>query len=103
MAPLDLADHDIIGIRAANPGPFTLSGTNSWIAGREPAWLVDPGPALDEHVAALVAELERRGGLAGIALTHDHADHAGAVAAVRASYPRAPLAAVRGDFDVELG
>jgi glyoxylase-like metal-dependent hydrolase (beta-lactamase superfamily II) len=102
MAPLELVDHDIIGIRAANPGPFTLSGTNSWIVGREPAWLIDPGPALDEHVAALLAEIERRGGLAGVALTHDHADHAGAVAAIRASYPRAPFAAVRGEVDVEL-
>ena len=103
MARLELADHDIIGIRAANPGPFTLSGTNSWIADREPAWLVDPGPALEEHVSALLAEIERRGGLGGIALTHDHADHAGAVAAIRASYPRAPFAAVRGDVDVKLG
>ena len=38
-----------MGIRAANPGPFTLSGTNTWIVGSGPAWLVDPGPALPEH------------------------------------------------------
>ena len=78
---------DIVGIRAANPGPFTLSGTNSWIVGRDPAWLVDPGPALAEHVDALAAEIDRRGGLGGIALTHDHADHSEAVPALRDRFP----------------
>ena len=48
---VELPGGEIVGIRAANPGPFTLSGTNSWIVGRDPAWLVDPGPALDEHLA----------------------------------------------------
>jgi glyoxylase-like metal-dependent hydrolase (beta-lactamase superfamily II) len=100
---VELPEHQIVGIRADNPGPFTLSGTNSWIVGRGPAWLVDPGPALDDHIRALVAELERRGGLAGIALTHDHADHTAAVPAIRARFPDAPLAAARGDVDVRLG
>ena len=102
MARLELPEHDIVGIRAQNPGPFTLSGTNSWIVGRGPAWLVDPGPALDEHLAALWDEITRRGDLAGILLTHDHADHAEAVPAMRTSYPGAPLAAARGDVDVRL-
>jgi glyoxylase-like metal-dependent hydrolase (beta-lactamase superfamily II) len=102
MTRLELPDHDIVGIRAANPGPFTLSGTNSWIVGRGKAWLIDPGPALDEHLAALRAEIDRRGGLGGIAVTHDHGDHTEAVPAIRAHYPGAPLAAARGDVDVEL-
>jgi glyoxylase-like metal-dependent hydrolase (beta-lactamase superfamily II) len=102
MARLELPGYELVGIRAANPGPFTLSGTNSWIVGRGPAWLVDPGPALDEHLAALWAEIDRRGGLGGVALTHDHRDHAEAVPAVRARYPAAPLAAARGDVDVRL-
>ena len=102
MTAVELAQWEVTGIRAGNPGPFTLSGTNSWIIGRGPAWLVDPGPLLDEHLAALVAELERRGGLLGIALTHDHADHAAAVPALRERFPEARLAAARGDVDVEL-
>lgn len=97
-----MPDHDIVGIRAANPGPFTLTGTNSWIVGRGPAWLIDPGPALDEHLAALAAEIDRRGGLGGVALTHDHADHTEAVPAIRARYPGATLAAAHGDADVTL-
>jgi glyoxylase-like metal-dependent hydrolase (beta-lactamase superfamily II) len=97
-----LDGHDVLGIRAANPGPFTLTGTNSWIVSRDPAWLVDPGPALPDHIEAVVAEIERRGGLGGIALTHDHRDHSEAVAAVRSRFDRAPLAAGRGAVDLTL-
>lgn len=93
---------EVVGLRAANPGPFTLSGTNSWIVGSDPAWLVDPGPALDGHLEALAAELTRRGGLGGIALTHDHPDHAEAVVPIRARFPGARFAAARGDVDVRL-
>ncbi|HYB26220.1 MAG TPA: MBL fold metallo-hydrolase [Solirubrobacteraceae bacterium] len=103
MTQLEVPGHDIVGIRAANPGWFTLGGTNSWIVGRGQAWLVDPGPALDDHLDALWAEILRRGGLGGIALTHDHADHAEAAAAIRARYPKAPITAARGDVDVRLG
>jgi glyoxylase-like metal-dependent hydrolase (beta-lactamase superfamily II) len=99
---VELPGSEIVGIRAANPGPFTLSGTNSWIVGRDPAWLVDPGPALDEHLAAVTEEIERRGGLGGIVLTHDHADHAEAVPAIREQFGGVPLAAARGDVDVRL-
>jgi glyoxylase-like metal-dependent hydrolase (beta-lactamase superfamily II) len=103
MTRIELDGCDVIGIRAANPGPFTLSGTNSWIVGSGPGWLVDPGPALDEHVDALADELQRRGGLGGIALTHDHADHAEAVPSIRQRFPDAPLAGARGPVDVTLG
>jgi glyoxylase-like metal-dependent hydrolase (beta-lactamase superfamily II) len=98
----ELAAHDVLLVRAANPGPLTLSGTNSWIVGRDPAWVVDPGPALPEHVGALAAELDRRGALGGIALTHRHADHDEAVAAVRERHP-APVGAGAGAADVRLG
>jgi len=100
---LEVPGHEIVGIRAANPGPFTLSGTNSWIVGRGPAWLVDPGPALDEHLSALWDEIDRRGALGGILLTHDHADHSEGVPAMRGRYPGVPVAAARGDVDVLLG
>ena len=33
MTRLELPEHDLVGLRAANPGPFTLSGTNTWIVG----------------------------------------------------------------------
>ncbi|HLI60304.1 MAG TPA: MBL fold metallo-hydrolase [Solirubrobacteraceae bacterium] len=102
MERIELPEHDAVGLRADNPGPLTLSGTNSWIVGTGPAWLVDPGPALPAHVRALSEELERRGGLGGIALTHDHADHREAVAPLRERYPEAPVAAARGEVEVRL-
>jgi len=75
-----LQRRDIALVPAANPGAFTLTGTNTWVVGRDPCWIVDPGPALDAHVAAVLAEARRRGGIGGIALTHDHGDHADAAA-----------------------
>jgi glyoxylase-like metal-dependent hydrolase (beta-lactamase superfamily II) len=53
------------------------------VVGRDPAWVVDPGPALAGHVEFVAAEAQTRGGLGGIALTHDHADHSEAVDALR--------------------
>ncbi len=70
---MGLAAHGIALVRAANPGPLTLSGTNTWVVGR---WVVDPGPALEPHVDAVAAAVTAGGGLEGVALTHDHADHA---------------------------
>jgi glyoxylase-like metal-dependent hydrolase (beta-lactamase superfamily II) len=102
MSRIELPEHDVVGIRASNPGPFTLTGTNSWIVSRDPAWLVDPGPDLEDHVEALARELDNRGGLGGIALTHDHADHAAAVQAIRERFAGAPVAAARGSVDVTL-
>ena len=99
MTRLEVPGHEIVGLRADNPGPFTLTGTNTWIVGTDPAWLVDPGPDLAEHADAVIAEVERRGGLGGVALTHDHSDHSGALPAVRERFPQAPVAAARGDVD----
>ena len=97
-----LVDRDILCLTAPNPGPLTLTGTNTWIVGRDPAWVVDPGPLMDEHVQSVVAAIGERGGLGGVVLTHDHADHSAAVPALMVSYPAAPLAGGRGDVDVEL-
>jgi glyoxylase-like metal-dependent hydrolase (beta-lactamase superfamily II) len=97
-----LRHYDILRIRAQNPGPFTLSGTNTWVLGRRPAWVVDPGPLLEEHLARLLAAIEARGGLGGVVLTHDHQDHCEAVEALLEEHP-APLAAGRGAVDVKLG
>jgi glyoxylase-like metal-dependent hydrolase (beta-lactamase superfamily II) len=88
-------------VRAPNPGPYTLSGTNSWLVGRDPAFLIDPGPAIASHLDALAREIDERGGLAAILVSHGHRDHSEAAAAVHAS-SGAPVAAMRADADVEL-
>jgi glyoxylase-like metal-dependent hydrolase (beta-lactamase superfamily II) len=94
---LNLADHGVALIRADNPSPLTLSGTNTWVVGR---WVVDPGPALDAHldaVAAAVGEAE------GIALTHDHEDHVEGLDGLRARVGDVPVVSARaGAADGDL-
>lgn len=63
--------------------------------------MVDPGPAVAGHLDALLAEVDARGGLGAILLTHDHGDHSGAVAELRAR-TGAPLAAMRPDAEIAL-
>jgi glyoxylase-like metal-dependent hydrolase (beta-lactamase superfamily II) len=63
---------------------MTLDGTNTYIVGEQPAYVIDPGPEDETHVAAIHGEAERRGGLGGVLLTHSHADHAAAVGMLEA-------------------
>jgi glyoxylase-like metal-dependent hydrolase (beta-lactamase superfamily II) len=80
---VDLLDrHDVALVRADNASAFTLTGTNTWVYGREPAYVVDPGPLLEPHLDAVLAEAARRGGVGGIAVTHGHADHVEALDAL---------------------
>ncbi|WP_406039936.1 MBL fold metallo-hydrolase [Micromonospora sp. NBC_00898] len=61
-------------LRAPNPGPMTLDGTNTWVlraAPGEPAVVVDPGPADEEHLAAVAAH----GPVGFVLITHGHPDH----------------------------
>jgi glyoxylase-like metal-dependent hydrolase (beta-lactamase superfamily II) len=41
--------------------------------------VVDPGPADEGHLQAVLAVADDRGGLAGVLLTHSHSDHSAAV------------------------
>jgi glyoxylase-like metal-dependent hydrolase (beta-lactamase superfamily II) len=96
-----IEQYDVLRLRAPNAGPFTLSGTNTWVVGRDPAWVVDPGPLIETHLDRLFAAIEGRGGLGGVALTHDHDDHAEALRELLQRHP-VPVAAGRGEVDVHL-
>ncbi len=63
---------------APNPGPMTLEGTNTYVVGADPAYVIDPGPADRAHVDAVSAVARDRGGIGGLLLTHSHADHSAA-------------------------
>jgi glyoxylase-like metal-dependent hydrolase (beta-lactamase superfamily II) len=71
-------------IVAANPGPFTFHGTGTYVVGRGKVAVIDPGPALAEHVEALLSAL---GGetVTHILITHTHIDHSPAAAALKAA------------------
>jgi glyoxylase-like metal-dependent hydrolase (beta-lactamase superfamily II) len=68
---------------------MTLEGTNTYVVGRDPAVVIDPGPDIAEHVHAIRRAVEARGGLGAVLLTHSHGDHSEAVEAlgVEASRP----------------
>ena len=58
---------------------MTLEGTNTYVVGRNPATVIDPGPADPGHIAAVRAAAEARGGIGTVLLTHSHGDHADGV------------------------
>ena len=86
---------EVLRIRADNPGPYTLSGTNTWVVGRDPAWVVDPGPALVAQLDAVAAAVGERGGPGGIAITHDHPDHVEGVPGLAERLGGPPVGAAR--------
>ncbi len=69
-------------VRAPNPSPMTLSGTNSYLVfGTRGAVAVDPGPPIEGHIAEIEAAARARGASIGaILVTHGHPDHAPAAA-----------------------
>ena len=67
-------------IVARNPGPFTFKGTGTYVVGEGEVAVIDPGPDLPEHVAALLASLEGER-VTHILVTHTHRDHSPAAQA----------------------
>jgi glyoxylase-like metal-dependent hydrolase (beta-lactamase superfamily II) len=69
----------IVRVRAPNPSPMTLTGTNTYLVrtSRDMGLVIDPGPALDAHIDAIVATAEEsRLQIDTILVTHGHPDHA---------------------------
>ncbi|MGH7738178.1 MAG: MBL fold metallo-hydrolase [Candidatus Tyrphobacter sp.] len=103
-------DAHIALVRAPNPSPMTLEGTNSYLVdmGEGEALVVDPGPAMERHVDAIAAAARERAlTIAAIAITHGHPDHAPAAAPLRAKtgalvYAH-PDSKVPRDCDLALG
>ena len=67
---------EIVRIVAPNPGPMTLSGTNTYLYGSDPCAVLDPGPEIEGHLEAIRAAADERGGIGIVLLTHSHGDHA---------------------------
>jgi glyoxylase-like metal-dependent hydrolase (beta-lactamase superfamily II) len=70
---------EILRLTADNPGPMTLTGTNSYLYGSDPCLLIDPGPEDPVHVEAVRAAIAERGGARGVLVSHSHNDHTGAI------------------------
>ena len=64
-------------VLAPNPGPMTLSGTNTYILGDGSADLavIDPGPDEPRHLTAILDAANRLGTITTVLVTHRHGDH----------------------------
>ena len=68
-------------ITADNPGPFTFTGTNSYIVGHGEVAIIDPGPEDPVHLTALL-EAVKGEKVRTILVTHTHRDHTGGLRAL---------------------
>ncbi len=68
-----------------NPGPFTYTGSGTYIIGNErgDVAVVDPGPLNEAHLDALVGEIGKAR-VSDILITHTHSDHCGGARAFAA-------------------
>jgi glyoxylase-like metal-dependent hydrolase (beta-lactamase superfamily II) len=73
-ARLEQLEPGIARVLAHNPSAFTYYGTQTYLLGQDEVAVVDPGPALDEHVDALLQAIGGRPVVA-ICCTHTHRDH----------------------------
>jgi glyoxylase-like metal-dependent hydrolase (beta-lactamase superfamily II) len=93
-------------VLAPNPGPFTFKGTGVYLVGAgDKVAMIDPGPDLPGHIAALKSALAGRS-LSHILITHTHRDHSPAAAGLKhwsgaSTYGFGPHP--RNDTDVEAG
>jgi glyoxylase-like metal-dependent hydrolase (beta-lactamase superfamily II)/8-oxo-dGTP pyrophosphatase MutT (NUDIX family) len=74
-------DRYVTRIIAPNPGMMTGPGTNSYLVGGDELALVDPGPAIDSHVEALLGA--GAGKIKWILCTHTHKDHSPAAQRIK--------------------
>jgi glyoxylase-like metal-dependent hydrolase (beta-lactamase superfamily II) len=87
-------------IVAPNPGPMTLTGTNTYLIGDGAGHLavLDPGPDdLPNHLEAILATAHPLGRITSVIVTHRHLDHLPAAVplcretgALLAGHPRLP-------------
>jgi glyoxylase-like metal-dependent hydrolase (beta-lactamase superfamily II) len=61
-------------IVANNPGPFTFTGTCTYVVGKGRVAVIDPGPEDPAHIAALLSALGDETIVASF-VTHTHRDH----------------------------
>jgi glyoxylase-like metal-dependent hydrolase (beta-lactamase superfamily II) len=71
---LEQVDRGIGRMLAHNPSAFTYYGTQTYLVGERRIVVIDPGPDLPEHLAALELAIAGRE-LVAIMCTHTHRDH----------------------------
>ena len=77
--PVELAP-GVTRLVAPNPGMMTGPGTNTYLLGEAEIAVIDPGPAIDRHVNAILEYAAGR--LRWVLVTHTHTDHSPAAQAL---------------------
>jgi len=72
----DLVLPGVRRIIANNPGPFTYTGSGTYIIGTGDVAVIDPGPNDQAHIDGLLAALHGER-VTHILITHTHSDHCG--------------------------
>lgn len=62
-------------ILAPNPSPMTYRGTNTYLLGDRDIAVIDPGPASEAHLNAILDSLAPDQRISHIVVTHTHVDH----------------------------
>ena len=76
-------DAYVTRVVAPNPGMMTGPGTNTYLVGNSDLAVIDPGPAIDSHIAAVLAAGSGR--IRWVVCTHTHMDHSPAAQAIKAA------------------
>jgi len=76
-------DPFVTRVIAPNPGMMTGPGTNTYLVGETELAVIDPGPAIDAHIAAVLAV--GAGRIRWVLCTHTHLDHSPAAAAIKSA------------------
>jgi glyoxylase-like metal-dependent hydrolase (beta-lactamase superfamily II) len=72
---MSVSDPPLRCLTAANPSPLTGTGTNTYLVGASDLAVIDPGPDLPEHLAAILATVGPGQRISHILITHAHLDH----------------------------
>src|SRR3954470_18996661 len=89
-------------LRAPNPGPMTLDGTNTWVLrapGDELGLVIDPGPLDDGHLARIAGH----GPFRSILVTHGHHDHVEGAARLSEMLGGTPVLAASPEHGAPFG
>ncbi|KAG8974895.1 hypothetical protein FRB90_009684 [Tulasnella sp. 427] len=83
LPPVTRLSDGVLRILGQNPGKFTLQGTNTYLVGHRPPWiLIDAGEGKDDYIPVLRQTLRSEAPgetdvqlISDIVITHRHGDH----------------------------